>query len=90
MNQVNKDKIVSELKSIPGLKGVMVCEDGDNGEGSDILLYYGAVEGFHPELDQAIHRLEEGGLPKDRRKAPCFSYGDIRRALSCVMWEFAV
>ena len=29
-------------------------------------------------------------LPKDRRKAPCFSYGDIRRALSCVMWEFAV
>ena len=24
-------------------------------------------------------------LPKDRRKAPCFSYGDIRRALSCVM-----
>lgn len=62
MDQVNKDKIVSELKSIPGLKGVMVCEDGDNGEGSDILLYYGADEGFHPELDQAIHRLEEGGL----------------------------
>ncbi|MFZ2263253.1 MAG: putative quinol monooxygenase [Trichococcus flocculiformis] len=29
-------------------------------------------------------------LPKDRRKAPCFSYGDIRRALSCVMWELAV
>ena len=29
-------------------------------------------------------------LPKDRRKAPCFSYGDIRRALSCVMWGFAV
>ena len=29
-------------------------------------------------------------LPKERRKAPCFSYGDIRRALSCVMWEFAV
>ena len=25
-------------------------------------------------------------LPKERRKAPCFSYGDIRRALSCVMW----
>ena len=90
VNQVNKDKIVSELKSIPGLKGIMVCEDGDNGEGSDILLYYGAEEGFHPELDQAIHRLEEGGLPKDRRKAPCFSYGDIRRALSCVMWELAV
>lgn len=62
VNQVNKDKIVSELKSIPGLKGIMVCEDGDNGAGSDILLYYGAVEGFHPELDQAIHRLEEGGL----------------------------
>lgn len=62
MNEVNREKIVSELKSIPGLKGVMVCEDGDNGEGSDILLYYGAVEGFHPELDQAIHRLEEGGL----------------------------
>ena len=31
-----------------------------------------------------------GILPKERRKAPCFSYGDIRRALSCVMWEFAV
>ena len=62
VNKVNKDKIVSELKSIPGLKGIMVCEDGDNGAGSDILLYYGAVEGFHPELDQAIHRLEEGGL----------------------------
>ncbi|WP_319468322.1 hypothetical protein [uncultured Trichococcus sp.] len=24
-------------------------------------------------------------LPKERRKAPCFSYGDIRRALSCIM-----
>lgn len=61
VNQVNKDKIVSELKSIPGLKGVMVCEDGDNGEGSDILLYYGAVEGFHPELDS-------GNSPIGRRR----------------------
>lgn len=29
--------------------------------------------------------IRRSSLPKERRKAPCFSYGDIRRALSCVM-----
>ena len=42
-------------------------------------------------LQELFHVKEKGSsLPKERRKAPCFSYGDIRRALSCVMWGFAV
>ena len=38
VNQVNKDKIVSELKSIPALKGIVAYGGGDNITESAILL----------------------------------------------------
>lgn len=62
MNEVNREKIVSELKSISGLKGIMVCGDGSNITESTVLLYYVSEELFCQELDQAISRVNDAGL----------------------------
>ncbi|SFE54191.1 hypothetical protein [Trichococcus pasteurii] len=62
MNEVNREKIVSELKSIPGLKGIVACGDGYNITESAILLYYVPEELFFQELDQTISRVDDAGL----------------------------
>ena len=62
MNQVNREKIVSELKSIPGLKGIVACGDGYSSRASVVLLYYVPEERFFQELDQAISRMDAAGL----------------------------
>ena len=56
------------------------------GEDDEILVFT-----IEPNYESIIALKDETVfLPKERRKAPCFSYGDIRRTLSCVMWESAV
>ncbi len=63
MNEVNREKIVSELKSIPGLRGIMQCGDGYNLPDSAILLYHVPGDLFCQELEQAIGRLGDAGMP---------------------------
>lgn len=62
MNRVNREKIVSELKGIPGLKGIVGSGGGDNSTESAVLLYYVPEDLFCQKLAQSIRRLEDAGL----------------------------
>ncbi len=62
MNEVNREKIVSELKSIPGLKGIVGYGSGDNSTESAILLYHIAVGLSNQELEQMARRLDDIGV----------------------------
>jgi len=63
VNEVNREKIVSELRGIPGLKGIVQCGDGLNLSESAVLLYHIPGERFCQELEQAVRRLEATGVP---------------------------
>ena len=63
MNEVNREKIVSELRGIPGLKGIVQCGDGFNLSEAAILLYHVPGERFCQKLEQAVRRLEATGVP---------------------------
>ena len=65
MNEINREKIVSKLKSIPGLKGIVGSGAGGNSMEAAILLYYAASDSLHPDLDQVISQLADAGSPID-------------------------
>ncbi|WP_107995637.1 hypothetical protein [Trichococcus paludicola] len=62
MNEVNREKIVSELKSIPGLKGIVGYGGGDNITESAILLYHVAGGLSNQELEQVVCRMDDTGV----------------------------
>lgn len=62
MNEVNREKIVSELKSIPGLKGIVGYGGGDNITESAILLYHVAGELSNQELEHVVRRVDDIGV----------------------------
>ena len=59
MDEVNREKIVSELKSIPGLKGIVGYGGGDNITESAILLYHVAGELSNQELEHVVSRVDD-------------------------------
>lgn len=59
MDEVNREKIVSELKSIPGLKGIVGYGGGDNITESAILLYHVAGELSDQELEHVVSRVDD-------------------------------
>lgn len=63
MNEVNREKIVSELKSIPALKGIVAYGGGDNITESAILLYHVAGGLSNQELEHVVHRLDDIEVP---------------------------
>ena len=63
MDQVNREKIVSELKSIPGLKGIVGYGGGDNITESAILLYHVAGGLTNQELEYVVRRLDDIEVP---------------------------
>lgn len=63
MNEVNREKIVSELSGIFGLRGIVQCGDVYNLPEPTILLYHVPEELFCQELEQAIRRLNDAGMP---------------------------
>lgn len=62
MDEVNREKIVSELKSTPGLKGIVGYGGGDNITESAILLYYVAGELSDQELEHVVRRVDDIGV----------------------------
>ena len=62
MNEVNREKIVSELKSIPGLKGIVGYGGGDNITESAILLYRVAGGLSDQELEHVVCRMDDIGV----------------------------
>lgn len=62
MNEVNREKLVGELRSVSGLLGIVFCEEGERGSEPVILLYHVPEELFRQELEQAIRRLGDGGM----------------------------
>lgn len=67
MDQVNREKIVSELKSIPGLKGIVGYGGGDNTTESAIFLYHVAGGLTNQELEYVVHRLDDIEGPQHYR-----------------------
>ena len=63
MDEVNREKIVSELKSIPGLKGIVGYGGGDNITESAILLYHVAGGLTNQELEYVVRRLDDIEVP---------------------------
>jgi len=59
VDEVNREKIVSELKSIPGLKGIVGYGGGDNITESAILLYHVAGELSNQELEHVVSRVDD-------------------------------
>jgi len=62
VNEVNREKIVSELKSIPGLKGIVGYGGGDNITESAILLYHVAGCLSDQDLEQVVCRMDDIGV----------------------------
>jgi len=63
VDQINREKIVSELKSIPGLKGIVGYGGGDNITESSILLYHVAGGLSNKELEYVVRRLDDIEVP---------------------------
>lgn len=88
MSEVNREKIVSELKSIPGLKGIVGYGGRDNITESAILLYHVSGGLSHQELEHVVRRLDDIGVSIHYRLREIDS---VERAISdCLDGKIAV
>jgi fructokinase len=81
LGQVGKDDFGDHLKDTLVEHGVQT--QGMIQKGTTTLAFVGidqAGERSFSFVQGAAGNYEAANLPKERRKAPCFSYGDIKRA----------